>query len=169
MLDIDQADPCGAVGEGVQALGQQIRAGLGRTAQAPGAQMLVHLQQQVHRRHEEIIQAQRIATLRHWRLGYRQGQIQLFQQGLAFGDQLRRPGQGLGQSAVFEGRQPPFQQGRTAVQQGSLRRGEGHMGDLVFPGQPLERRGQLGHGRTAGHVGTALQGMQRPQEIVGYR
>ncbi len=169
MLDIGQPDPGGPVGKGVQAFGQQIRAGSQNTVGAPGMQALVGFQQQIHGRHQEISQAQDVTLLRQRCRGDRQLGIQLFQQPFAARDHLRGTCQRGRQRPFVEFGQSLLQQLGALGEQAALGLGEGDMGELVFLGQPLQRRRQFGHRRTARHMGTALEGVQGAQEIVGDR
>ena len=169
MLDIGQTDPGGPVGKGVQAFGQQIRAGSQTTVGAPGMQAFVGFQQQIHSRHQEIGQAEDITLLWQRRRGDRQLGIQLLQQLFAARDHFRRARQRGRQRPIIEFGQSLLKQLDTLGEQTALGFGEGDMGELVFLGQPFQRRRQLGHRRTARHMGAALEGVQGAQEIVGDR
>ncbi|MCY1273693.1 hypothetical protein D9M68_335970 [compost metagenome] len=165
-FDLRQLGHLGATAEGGQLFQQRAQfLALGRML-APAAQQVFGVQQDIHALGEEQGDHLRIAGLALVvaARGVGSGQALLmqladaFQQRLGAGDRRQRRAVQLGHALM--------QQVQCLAQQLGLGQVDAEQVGLVFLGQLFQRCGDFGDGHDAGHVRTALEGVQGALEVI---
>ncbi len=165
-IDLRQIGKMRAVAEGGQFIEQRTQFLTLARMLPPALQQVFGVEQNVHALFQKAGNQLRITLLAYATVRRVERVLQaFFEQSVSPIDQRRSAVDG-GQGFTVELRQPLIKQGFGRAQQFDFRRSKVNHMRLELTNQLIQRVGQLGNRQHTGHVGAALQRMQRPLQVI---